>query len=85
MVWLEDQKVRHYKVDERDALRETNSPKWTETFAKYLQDLGCPLLNRELPELVDWLLGLAVRLEYSDNGMVVNMQPSHFLCNIVCI
>jgi RLL motif-containing protein 1 len=66
VVWLEDQKIRQYKVEDRDALRNTQSPTWKTAFEKYLQDLECPLDSRSTPEVLDWILGLAVRLEYSD-------------------
>lgn len=37
---------------------------------QYLQDLNCPFGDQEKNEAVDWLLGLAVRYEYGDNGKV---------------
>jgi len=37
-------------------------------FVRYLQDLGCPMpLVDDHAPLLDWLMGLAVRLEYGDN------------------
>ncbi len=36
--------------------------------AQYLQDVNCPFGAEERQEAVDWLLGLAVRYEYGDNG-----------------
>jgi len=69
VVWLEDQKIRQYQVEERDAIRNTEASSWPATFATYLVDVGCPfdptMVTR--PELADWLLALAVRLEYADN------------------
>lgn len=35
---------------------------------QYLQDVNCPFEVDERKEAVDWLLGLAVRYEYGDNG-----------------
>ncbi|XP_007886364.1 RNA transcription, translation and transport factor protein [Callorhinchus milii] len=67
IVWLEDQKIRHYKIEERTNLRNIHSLEWPKYFAKYLADVACPFKAEEKQESVDWLLGLAVRLEYSDN------------------
>lgn len=36
---------------------------------QYLRDVNCPFKIQDRPEAIDWLLGLAVRLEYGDNGM----------------
>lgn len=33
-----------------------------------MKDVNCPFKVQERQETVDWLLGLAVRLEYGDNG-----------------
>ncbi|XP_062863369.1 RNA transcription, translation and transport factor protein [Trichomycterus rosablanca] len=67
IVWLEDQKVRHYKIEDRGNLRNTSSSEWPKSFEKYLQDVSCPFSASERCETIDWLLGLAVRFEYSDN------------------
>ncbi|XP_029300846.1 RNA transcription, translation and transport factor protein [Cottoperca gobio] len=67
IVWLEDQKIRHYKIEERGNLRNIPSSDWPQAFHTYLQDLNCPFGGEQKPEAVDWLLGLAVRYEYGDN------------------
>ncbi|XP_029543336.1 RNA transcription, translation and transport factor protein-like isoform X4 [Oncorhynchus nerka] len=67
IVWLEDQKIRHYKIEERGNLRNIPSSGWPKSFEQYLQDVNCPFTVEERQESVDWLLGLAVRLEYGDN------------------
>lgn len=67
IVWLEDQKIRHYKIEDRGNLRNIPSSEWPTAFQKYLQDVGCPFGAAERLEAVDWLLGLAVRYEYGDN------------------
>ncbi|KAI4877928.1 hypothetical protein NFI96_001027, partial [Prochilodus magdalenae] len=67
IVWLEDQKIRHYKIEDRGNLRNIPSSEWPKSFEKYLQDVGCPFSTQERQESVDWLLGLAVRFEYGDN------------------
>jgi hypothetical protein len=37
--------------------------------SQYLKDVNCPFKIQDRQEAIDWLLGLAVRLEYGDNGM----------------
>lgn len=68
MVWLEDQKIRHYKIDDRAGLRNTTSSDWTKCLQQYLDDLGCPYQQSQRSYLIDWILGYATRLEYGDNG-----------------
>jgi len=36
--------------------------------------VNCPFGVQERPESVDWLLGLAVRFEYGDNGMIIYLR-----------
>ncbi|XP_049609430.1 RNA transcription, translation and transport factor protein [Syngnathus scovelli] len=67
VVWLEDQKIRHYKIEDRGNLRNIPSSDWPKAYQKYLQDVNCPFGAAERAEAVDWLLGLAVRYEYGDN------------------
>ncbi|XP_057685266.1 RNA transcription, translation and transport factor protein isoform X2 [Corythoichthys intestinalis] len=67
VVWLEDQKIRHYKIEDRGSLRNIPSSDWPKAFHRYLQDVSCPFGTSERAEAVDWLLGLAVRYEYGDN------------------
>jgi len=66
VVWLEDQKIRHYTIQDRDELRNIGNESWQKTFAKYLDDLDCPVKSTPLNQL-EWLLGLAVRLEFEDD------------------
>uniref|UniRef100_A0A3Q4I0D4 RNA transcription, translation and transport factor protein n=1 Tax=Neolamprologus brichardi TaxID=32507 RepID=A0A3Q4I0D4_NEOBR len=68
IVWLEDQKIRHYKIEDRGNLRNIPSSEWPKAYQKYLQDVNCPFEVDERKEAVDWLLGLAVRYEYGDNA-----------------
>lgn len=67
IVWLEDQKIRHYKIEDRGSLRNIPSSDWPSAFQRYLQDVSCPFGVQERHEALDWLLGLAVRYEYGDN------------------
>ncbi|XP_065832490.1 RNA transcription, translation and transport factor protein-like [Oscarella lobularis] len=68
VVWLEDQKIRHYKPEDRKALRDIKSDAWTPAFSKYLADLEFPFEESDRTSIMDWLLGHAVRLEYADNA-----------------
>ncbi|OXU20825.1 hypothetical protein TSAR_004010 [Trichomalopsis sarcophagae] len=64
--WLEDQKIRQYKIEDRKDLQNINSDQWPATFEKYLEDVGCPSFQALLDK-VEWLIGLAIRLEFEDN------------------
>ncbi|KAL7301530.1 hypothetical protein TKK_0005962 [Trichogramma kaykai] len=64
--WLENQKIRHYKIDDRGAILDIESQQWPATYEKYLEDVGCPQFETPLDK-VEWLVGLAIRLEYEDN------------------
>lgn len=68
VLFLEDQKIRHYKIEDRTGLRQVNSPEWSQVFRTYTNDLKCPKeLLTELDQL-KWLISYAIKLEYFDNG-----------------
>jgi len=67
VVWLEDQKIRHYAIEARRPLKQITEKSWPLTFEKYLSDMQCPLAPEPLAACVDWLLAVAVQLEYSEN------------------
>jgi RLL motif-containing protein 1 len=67
IVWLEDQKIRHYEIEDRGNLRNIPGSDWPKFFEKYLRDINCPFKTRNRQEAIDWLVGLAVRLEHEDN------------------
>lgn len=67
VLWVEDQKIRHYTIDDRTALRNITSTDWMKAYQKYLEDLGCPFPNADRNAVIDWMLGCAVQLEYGDN------------------
>jgi len=69
VVWLEDQKIRHYKVEDRADLRIIRSSNWEQHFHKYLKDLECPLDLNDKHGIMDWLLGWAVHLVYDENAL----------------
>ena len=69
--WLENQKIRCYKVEDRAGLDKVDDDaNWTKSFEKYLIDLNLPNLNMKTDRViqVEKLLAHAIRLEYSDNG-----------------
>jgi len=68
IVWLEDQKIRHYKIQDRTDLKAVDSNDWHIAFKRYLGDLNCPIPPGDRAAVVDWLLGLSVRFEYGDNA-----------------
>lgn len=71
VLWLEDQKIRHYTIEDRTELRKITNPDWNKAFEKYRTDLNCP---KELVSDVDqlkWIVNQAVKLEYMDNGKLV--------------
>jgi RLL motif-containing protein 1 len=73
VVWLEDHKIRHYKIEDRSALKQIKDEKWPNVFKKYLNDLKCPHPPQALHSVIDWLLGLAVQLEYGENGDLISL------------
>lgn len=81
VAWLENVKIRHYPVAERKALGDVKSASWPDAFAKYLQDLECPLPltadNRQA--VLQWMLSFAVSLEYADNAEQYNATASKLL------
>lgn len=72
VLWLEDQKIRHLKIEDRAPLRAIGTPNWENNweaaYIKYKEDVGIMKVNGAVEEL-SWLLSYAVRLEYFDNGI----------------
>eukprot|EP00039_Didymoeca_costata_P002395 m.59880 g.59880 ORF g.59880 m.59880 type:complete len:241 (+) comp11279_c0_seq2:1293-2015(+) len=73
IVWLEDTKIRHYKIEERGPLRSTDPTEWAKSFDTYLENLKCPRKRQyNTPQarmqLLDWLLLYAISLEYSEEA-----------------
>ena len=69
--WVEDTKIRLYKVEEREALRDHGSATWSATFEAYLKALECPY-GASNPRALNWLLNYALSLEYRDNATKLN-------------
>lgn len=70
-MWLEDQKIRHYKIEDREGLRNIDVDSWNEAYDSYQKDLVSPVSDGSPNEQLNWLLSYAVRLEYADNGMLI--------------
>ncbi|XP_077281575.1 RNA transcription, translation and transport factor protein-like isoform X1 [Temnothorax americanus] len=66
IVWLEDQKIRHYAIDDRKKLRDIASSEWPNAFEKYCNDIECPITKNEIDRL-EWFIGYAVLLEFEDD------------------
>eukprot|EP00054_Salpingoeca_dolichothecata_P033704 m.267875 g.267875 ORF g.267875 m.267875 type:complete len:245 (-) comp34703_c0_seq1:49-783(-) len=79
VVWLEDTKIRFYKIEERADLRQVDGAEWNAAFLKFLKDLECPRPFSDFSSdqftrisVLDWLLSHAVLLEYSDDAEQFN-------------
>ena len=67
VVWLEDQKIRHYKIEDRAPLREKNGKEWMDGFQTYLKDLECPFLGTDaVLSACEWTVGLAVKYDFEE-------------------
>ncbi|CAH0397341.1 unnamed protein product [Chilo suppressalis] len=67
VLWLEDQKIRHYKIEEREGLRNIDADSWAGAYENYQRDLVSPAVDGNLNEQLNWILSYAIRLEYADN------------------
>lgn len=66
VLWLEDQKIRQYKIEDREDLRRVDQLDiWEQAYENYKYDLSMPHLVTPLEEIT-WLLGYAIRLEFLD-------------------
>jgi len=67
ILWLEDQKIRLYTIEDRDKLRQLDDMKlWEEAYKQYCIDLNMPPYETQLEQLT-WIIGHATRLEYLDD------------------
>ncbi|XP_023342890.1 UPF0568 protein C14orf166 homolog [Eurytemora carolleeae] len=82
VLWLEDQKIRHYKIDDRKGLRDINAESWPQAFNDYLTELGCTVLQKSPEEILDWLIGFAVRLVFGDDAEQYRKYNSEFISNL---
>ncbi|EDW83777.1 uncharacterized protein Dwil_GK13788 [Drosophila willistoni] len=67
ILWLEDQKIRLYTIEDREKLRNIDNLNiWEEGYTKYCADLNMPPLESQCEQLT-WILGHAMRLEFLDD------------------
>lgn len=65
VIWLEDQKIRFYHMDQRKGLRELESDNWDKAYQDYLDKLKCPQdLYSSKKMQYAWLLGHAIKTTY---------------------
>jgi len=76
VIWVEDQKIRHYTIDTRKPLRQIEDPGWPQVFLAYLAALSCPFPPSPPAPALDWLLSVAVQLEYADNADKYNTHTA---------
>lgn len=68
VLWLEDQKIRHYRIEDREPLRNIDDfAAWSKAFEKYKVDIGAPKFETRIEDF-QWILSFAVRLEYMDRA-----------------
>lgn len=63
VVWLEDQKIRHYAIDDRKSLRDTRNENWFDVFRGYCKDVCCPINDNDKFGQLEWLTGHAFWLD----------------------
>ncbi|XP_065084668.1 RNA transcription, translation and transport factor protein-like [Ochlerotatus camptorhynchus] len=69
VLWLEDQKIRHYTIEDRANLRKVGAAAdWDPAYDKYKMDLKYPTDLKSKAEELTWLFLYAIKLEYSDNA-----------------
>lgn len=67
VVWLEDQKIRQYPIEDRKKLRDTKNDNWVNVFRQYCRDVNCPINDNDKLGQLEWLLGHALWLEIGTN------------------
>lgn len=67
VLWLEDQKIREYDIQDRKDLRDMKSEYWPKAFAKYCNDTQCPIFDDDVDQL-EWLIGYAIWLDANNNS-----------------
>ncbi|CAG2182776.1 unnamed protein product, partial [Oppiella nova] len=67
IAWIEDQKIRHYRIEDRLILRDIDHKDWDSAFHKYLSDISCPIGSNQTDLVLDWILTTALRFEYRDH------------------
>lgn len=76
VTWLENQKIRHYTIPQRQGLLATSADDWRAAYGQYLTALECPCSSEGLPATLQWLCSRAVSLEYADRNEQLNASTS---------
>eukprot|EP00803_Ostreobium_quekettii_P009173 evm.model.scf_3267.2 EVM.evm.TU.scf_3267.2 scf_3267:6281-12405(+) len=78
VAWLENTKIRLYKMSDRTSLANIKSPEWDSAFRKYLGDLECPVHYDESnpAAVVAWLVRTALDYDYHDHADEYNSSAS---------
>lgn len=88
ILWLEDQKIRHRKIEDRADLRNfLDKPnEWTDEYNVYKRELGMPTILKSPTEELAWIIGYAIRLEYYDDGSFRTMAKINynFILSLLC-
>ncbi|KAJ8944697.1 hypothetical protein NQ314_009404 [Rhamnusium bicolor] len=69
IVWLEINRVRSAPPNVLNTLKNFSARDWDNTYIRYKDGLGCPVLGTKLEEL-QWILGYAVQIETAANRNV---------------
>ena len=64
--WLEDNKIRFLPTDSRGSLKAADFKEFKRAFNNYISGLGCPYGLKDINPVLTWLLGRAVRSEYTE-------------------
>ncbi|KAF2879471.1 hypothetical protein ILUMI_26695 [Ignelater luminosus] len=65
ILWLEENKIKKYKPESRQNIRNINSSEWKKSYDKYKQDLACPIKSDVITDELDWFIKYALELEYN--------------------
>eukprot|EP01061_Rhynchopus_euleeides_P005856 TRINITY_DN14981_c0_g1_i3.p2 TRINITY_DN14981_c0_g1~~TRINITY_DN14981_c0_g1_i3.p2 ORF type:complete len:318 (+),score=133.89 TRINITY_DN14981_c0_g1_i3:117-956(+) len=89
IVWLEDTKIMWWSVADRKKLKDTDDEgEWVAVLVSYAKDMGYTKTaqyivgesiakNEEMRALLDWVVGKAIRLHYTDGDNPEKYFQSH--------
>ncbi|KAI6654824.1 hypothetical protein LOD99_2703 [Oopsacas minuta] len=66
VIWLEDNKIRYLPIENRESLKATEFKDFKRALNSYLSGLGCPFEMKDIDSVMTWLLGRAIRSEYTE-------------------
>lgn len=68
ILWLEENILQKYKPDEQTELQNIDSLSWDTVFENYCVSCSCPIESKERLGQLEWLLSMAVRIEYNEQS-----------------